>query len=258
MAIVISTISEKGGVGKTTTATNLAAALGQAGQRTLLVDLDPSHNATQALGMAAEHGDIADVLFRGAPLAETILHTNALGVDLVPSSRTLLGADVRLASEPRREDKLKKALSRIRDRYDYIILDAPPALGLLPLNSLVAADYYVVPVTPDKFSVGGLAALLEYVQRMEDAFGAGEIAQLAGIAIVNADYRSNLTRGMEEYLRANLPGHTFDAVVRVNVAVREAQMAGRSIFDHAPASPAARAYVDLANELRNRVMTHHA
>lgn len=245
--------NHKGGVAKTTSAVNLAAAFGQAGRRTLLVDLDPDRYATLHLGREAETGAMNDVLVDNTPIRQIIQHTDALGVDLAPADAGLSSVHDRLIRVARREDRLKKSLRSVSGDYDYIIIDCPPGVSLLQINALVAADRLLIPTTADKFSGAGIASLLDELAELEDALGPGEVAQLLGVFLTIADYRSNLTRDAEAQLRADLPHHMLRTVVRVNAKLREAQMYGQTIFDFDAKSTGAFAYAALAAEIEGRL-----
>ena len=249
---VISLINNKGGVGKTTTAVNLAAGVARKGKSVLLVDLDAQASASLSLGLS--HGQLepstADVLLDGLDVTEARSELTE-GISLLPGSPDLKDTDINLAAQYGREKKLQRALGDARKDYDMILLDCPPSFSLLPVNALVAADYFLVPVTPQYLSLEGVGNLLDTVDEIRD--GIGSVASVLGIVITQADYRSTATKEVVEVLRDRYGRRVFETEVRVNVRLSEAPSYGQSIFEYAPTSTGAEAYEHLTEELLRRL-----
>lgn len=249
MTHIYALVNQKGGVGKTTTAISLAAYLAQAGQRVLLVDLDPQANATACLGIdpGQVDGGTYAVVIGGRPAAEKILTHSRLGLSLLPSSPALAGAQVELVELEEREALLRQALVPLREHYDYILIDSPPSLGLLTLNALVAADGVIVPVQCEYLALEGLSSLMETLQRVR-----GRLAprlELRGIVLTMFDARTHLSRDVVEEVRKHFPGRVFRTVVPRNVRLAEAPSHGLPISAYDPGSPGGLAYRALTREV---------
>lgn len=252
MPQVISVANQKGGVGKTTTSINLAAALAGLGRRVLMVDLDPQANATSGLGVeSASESSIYNVLMDGLPLAEVMRSTDIEGLDVAPAHIDLSAAELELVSALAREYALKRALDKAELPHDYVIIDCPPSLGLLTLNALVASDNVVIPVQCEFYALAGLAKLTDTIWRIRNALN--QDLEVAGALLTMYDSRTNLSRDVVEEVRGNFPGHVFETVVPRSVRLAEAPSHGAPITVHDPDGSGARAYVAAAQELIERM-----
>ena len=253
--MIYAVANQKGGVGKTTTAINLAATLAQAGERVLLVDLDPQANATTGLGLKVGDGQASmfEVLLGEVPLAEVLVSTPVPGLSIAPSSRDMAGASVLLAGQARREYRLRDALAGTLalGSYTYVFIDCPPSLGLLTVNALVAADQVLVPVQAEYYALEGLAQLLDTVEVLRGRLNPS--LAIAGMVLTMADVRTRLAREVEAELRKHFPGLTYDTVVPRNIRLAEAPSYGLPVSLLDPQCPGSDAYFDLAKEVIQRV-----
>jgi chromosome partitioning protein len=251
-ARVLAIANQKGGVGKTTTAVNLATALAACGKEVLIVDLDPQSNATTGLGLirTSRERSIYQVLVEGASLSGTIVETMVRGMALVPSSIELLGAEVELVGTARREFRLSEALARVKDEYDYILIDCPPALGLLTLNALVAADAVLVPLQTEFYALEGLSHLLRTVERVKRSFNPA--LEIQGIVLTMVDMRNNLSDMVARDVRAHLGSKVYDTVIPRNVRVSEAPSHGKPVLLYDLRCTGSTAYIHLASEVLRR------
>ncbi len=250
--MILALINSKGGVAKTTTAVNLGAALAEAGRRVLLCDLDSQASASFSLGVrrADLEPSLADALLDDVPLADLIRPTKVANLELVTGSAALANADLALADVTGREARLAQVLEPIKARYDFILLDCPPSLSLLPINALTAADGFLVPVTPHYLALEGLVNLFETVEKMRaNGLGGGD---LLGIVLTQVDYRSKMTGEIAEMIRAHYGAAVLSSEIRLNVKLTEAPSFGQSVLTYAPSSPGANAYRFLAGEVLGR------
>ena len=252
MATVIAIANQKGGVGKTTTAINLAGALAEQGHRVLAVDMDPQANLTVGLGINLGHVErsIAHVLDgTGVPLSSIIIASPTAGIDVAPSTLELASTEVELFSAIGREYTLREAISidEIRDAYDFILIDSPPTLGLLTINSLVAADGVIIPVQTQYYALKGLTALVKVINTIRAKLNRD--LRVLGLLPTFYDGRTVLARGMLEELRELGDHHVFNSIVRTTVKLGEAPLTGRPITAYASSSEAARTFRELAKEV---------
>lgn len=251
MAHIVSIVNQKGGVGKSTTAVNLAAYLADMGKYVLLVDLDPQGNASSGLGH-----DISDTKGTYEAMAglgqarEYVARTDHDGLHLLPGHANLAGASVELVNEMNRERKLHQALLEIRNDYDYILIDNPPTLGLLTINGLVAADSVLIPVQAEYFALEGLGQLMQTIQMVKDSIKPE--LQIMGAVITMFDSRTKLSNQVLEELYKHFPEKIFRAVIPRSIRLAEAPSFGKSIVHYDPSSKAARAYQRLAEEFLMR------
>jgi len=250
--VITAVVSRKGGVGKTTTAVNLAGALAGIGKRVLLVDLDSQASASLSLGVRrnALAPSIADALFHHEALADTVRTTGVDGLDLVTASADLASFDVDFATDPKRELQLTRALSGIQRDYDFVFLDCPSSLSLLPINALVAAHGYIAPVVPNHLSLIGLPNLLATVARLYRRFD--KRTELLGIVPTLVDYRLRSHRDHIEAIRRQYGPQVFAIEIRVNTRLAEAPAHGKTVFEFDSKSTGARAYRLLAAEILMR------
>ena len=251
MATVYAIANQKGGVGKTTTAVNLAACVAEAGYETLLVDIDPQCNATIALGLGKDAPQtLYDVLVNEVSLATVVVPTAIDRLALGPSGPDLAGATVELPRLPGSEVRLRDALSAIREHYAFTLLDCPPSLGPLTVNALVAADRVIVPVQAEYFALEGLAGLLDTLGLIQRELNPR--LTVAGMLLTMYDGRTRLAQDVEREIRQHFPELVFDTVIPRNVRVGEAPSFGKPVIHHDPHCAGADAYFELAKEVAAR------
>ena len=250
MTRIYTFVNQKGGVGKTTTAINLGAYLAQLGQRVLIVDLDPQANATSSLGVDKNtvNGSTYEALLGNLPSDALPLHNERLKMSVLPSSPSLAGAEVELVNELAREMRLKQALVGLDGRYDYILIDCPPSLGLLTVNGLVAArDGVIIPVQCEYLALEGLGQLTQTIQRVRQALFPD--LKVRGVVLTMFDPRANLAADVVEEVNKHFPQQTFKSVIPRSIRLAEAPSYGLPISAFAPHSSGAQAYEALAKEL---------
>ncbi len=247
---VIAFANQKGGVGKTTSAVNIAAALGSLGKKTLLADLDPQGNATSGCGVdKKQENSIYDFIMGENPY-ECIVHTEYKNLDVVPSNIALAGAEIELVDEENRQFKMKTALDMLRADYDYIIIDCPPSLGLLTINALSAADGVIVPMQCEYFALEGLSQLTVTISQVKKLYNPR--LELAGVILTMFDKRLNLTLQVKEELQKHFSDKLFKTSVPRNVRLSEAPSFGKPAIYYDKHSKGAKAYIDIAKELNKR------
>lgn len=252
MTKIIAIINQKGGVGKSTTAINLSAALGAMGKQVLLVDLDPQGNATSGLGV--EKGQlnvcIYDVLLNDVPIQEAIIPDVCKGLDLVPATINLAGAEVELVSEMARENRLRDAVGVMRGKYDYVFIDCPPSLGLLTVNALVGADKLIIPIQTEFYALEGVTKLLESMKRVKSRLNPS--LDIFGILLTMYDGRTTLSRQVAAEVRNYFGNQVFETIIPRTVKLSEAPSYGMPITQYDPSGKGAAAYSELAKEVVNR------
>ena len=251
MGIVYAIANQKGGVGKTTTAVNVAACIAEAGYETLLVDVDPQGNATTGLGVERDGGSgVYDVLTGDVTAADAVRATGIAHLSLLASTPDLAGANMELPRLPGSETKLREALAPLRDTYAFVLLDCPPSLGPLTINALVAADRVIVPVQTEYFALEGLAGLLDTLSLVQRELNPR--LTVAGMLLTMHDARTKLAQDVEREVREHFPALVFDTVIPRNVRLGEAPSFGRPVIHHDPHCAGSEAYFELAKEVAAR------
>ena len=249
MGKIIAIANQKGGVGKTTTTVNLAASLGVLEKKVLLIDADPQANATSGLGLDVESIEFGtyQVLEHTISAKETILKTDSPNVDLIPAHIDLVAIEIELVDKQEREYMLKKALAEIKNDYDYILIDCAPSLGLITLNSLVAADSVIIPIQCEYFALEGLGKLLNTIKSVQKIHNPD--LDIEGLLLTMFDSRLRLSNQVVEEVRKHFSSMVFDTIVHRNIRLSEAPSYGESIISYDATSKGAVNYLNLANEI---------
>ena len=249
---VMAIINQKGGVGKSTTAINLSAALGELGKQVLLVDLDPQGNSSSGLGIEKSqvHNCVYDVLLNDVAIEDVIIPDVGEGLDLVPATINLAGAEVELVSEMARENRLKDAVGSLRGKYDYVSIDCPPSLGLLTVNALVAADKLLIPIQCEFYALEGVTKLLDSMKRVKTRLN--PTLDIFGVLLTMYDGRTTLSRQVVEEVRSYFGKTVFTTLIPRTVKLSEAPSFGQPITQYDPSGEGAQSYVNLAKEVVQR------
>lgn len=249
MGKIIAVANQKGGVGKTTTAVNLAAALGDKGKRVLLVDTDPQGNTTSGVGVDRRDCRVSvyDVLIGGAKVKEALVKTEFKNLTLLPSHMDLAAAELELASLESREAILKNALASLRGEYDYLLIDCPPSLGLITTNALTAADTILIPIQCEYYALEGLSQLMNTVRRVKRQYN--DLLDIEGVLLTMYDGRLNLTQQVVEEVKKYFPRKVFKTVIPRTVRLSEAPGFGQPVLYYDRTSRGAQAYGELAGEI---------
>lgn len=252
MAQIISVANQKGGVGKTTTTVNLGACLASLGKQVLLVDMDAQGNATSGVGIRKPDvtKDIYDVLVNELPIAEATIATEHENLSIVPATLQLAGAEIELTSMMARESRLKSSLAEVNDQYDYILIDCPPSLGHLTINSFTASDSILIPVQCEYYALEGLSQLLNTVRLVQKHFNPE--LEIEGVLLTMYDARTNLGNEVVEEVRKYFREKVYDTVIPRNIRLSEAPSHGKPIIDYDPRSRGAEVYQALAKEVVDR------
>ncbi|KRL05469.1 ParA family protein [Liquorilactobacillus oeni] len=249
MGIVIALANQKGGVGKTTTSVNLGACLADLGKKVLLIDSDAQGNATSGVGIHKNkiEKDIYDVLVNDYPLEKTIIATNHKGLEIVPATIQLSGAEIELTSQMARESRLLDAIKQVKEKYDYILIDCPPSLGLLTINAFSASDSILIPVQSEYYALEGLSQLMNTIRLVQKHFNP-ELS-IEGVLMTMLDARTNLGTQVVAEVRKFFKDKVYHTIIPRNVRLSEAPSHGMTIVDYDPASRGAAEYRALAKEV---------
>ena len=249
---IIAIINQKGGVGKSTTAVNLSAALGQNGKKVLLIDFDPQGNSTSGFGIEKEELDacIYDALLNDYPFEELIHDTESKKVFVVPATIQLAGAEIELVSAMARETRLKELLENVKDQFDFIFIDCPPSLGLLTINALTAADSVLIPIQCEYYALEGVTKLLESMRMVKSRLN--KQLDTYGVLLTMYDSRTSLSNQVVDEVKGYFGDKTFKTLIPRTVKLSEAPSFGMPVIEYAPNNKGAKAYMDLAKEVIRR------
>jgi chromosome partitioning protein len=248
MGEIIGICNQKGGTGKTTTAINLSSYLALSNKKTLLVDMDPQCNATSGIGVnIKENNSVYEVIIEKSELKDSILSTNWPSLYLLPSSVSLTGGEIELVNLENRELRLKEKLEKIREEFSYIIIDAPPSLGLLTLNVLVAADSLIIPIQCEYYALEGVSKLLHTIELVKERLN--PYLEIKGILLTMADFRTRLSLQVIEEVRKFFKEKTFNTIIPRNIKLAEAPSFGKPIYFYDSSCVGAKAYLNLAEEI---------
>jgi len=250
LAKIISIANQKGGVGKTTTSINVSSLIAAAEKKTLLIDIDPQANSSSGLGVSNQNPSVYEVLIGTKRMDEVIISTYMPFMDLLPSNINLVGAEIEMVDLPDRETLLKKALNGTQDKYDFIIIDCPPSLGLLTLNSLTASDSVLIPVQCEYFALEGLGQLLNAINIVKQHFN--KDLSIEGVLLTMYDSRLRLSQQVAEEVRKYFGDKVFKTVIHRNVRISEAPSFGKPIILYDAVSTGSKNYMALASELLER------
>lgn len=255
MGKVVAIANQKGGVGKTTTAVNLSSCLASVEKRTLLVDMDPQGNATSGLGVDKDklEKSIYEVLINGFPVQEVLVKTEIPSLDLLPSNIRLVGAEVELVNLLAREKKLSSALQPLKDQYDFVLIDSPPSLGLLTINTLTASDSVLIPIQCEYYALEGLGQLLNTIKLVQNNLN-GDL-ELEGVLLTMYDSRLNLAKQVVDETRKYFGDKVYKTIIKRNVKLSEAPGFGKPIILYDRLSQGAENYINLAKEILNHDQT---
>jgi chromosome partitioning protein len=252
MAKTVSVLNQKGGVGKTTTAVNLSAAVGALGKKVLLADIDPQGNSTSGYGINKRKLEYSSysILMNEAKTSETIIHTGFENVDLIPANMDLAGAELELINVNEREKVLRNSLYEVWNNYDFIFLDCPPSLGLITLDALTASDTFIVPIQCEYYALEGLSQLMATVRKIKQLYN--PYLGLEGVLLTMYDGRLNLTQQVVTEVKKFFPGKVYKTTIPRNVRLSEAPSFGQPVIYYDSQSKGAKAYMDLAREFLSR------